>query len=84
MLNAARAVCIAACRVLGEAIEDTADEATILAAMKRRKGSIGAVLAQEFVAAHPYSCGWPKPLLKLTERLQKSLSNRRNNGETLA
>lgn len=72
MIDAAMDACIAACRSLGE---NPRDEAEVLAAMKRHKGTIGAALAREFLAAYPFVevNRWPEPLRRLTSVLAEQL-----------
>ena len=73
-------VCIAACASLGEAPKD---KTNVLAVMKQYKGTIGAVLAREFVAAYPFAAatGWPEPLLRLTSVLREYLASGPGDGE---
>ena len=72
MIDAAMDACIAACGSLGETPRDGAEA---LVVMKRHKGTIGAVLAQEFLAAHPFGEAnrWPEPLRKLVSVLRGQL-----------
>ena len=74
MFDTAPDVCAAACRTLGEEPEDERD---VLEVMKRHKGTIGAVLAREFVAARPFvqASGWPEPLRRLMSLLGERLSS---------
>lgn len=80
MINAAPEVCGAACAALGEAPGAAAD---LLEVMKRHKGTIGAVLAREFVAARPFAqaSGWPEPLRRLMVVLRERLRPATENGE---
>ena len=80
MIDAARGVCMAACATLGETPQD---ETELLAVMKRHKGTIGAVLAREFVATRPFAEAhrWPEPLLRLTKVLRERLAREPSNGE---
>ena len=80
MIEVAQDVCVAACRALGEAIDDGTD---VLAIMKRYKGSIGGVLAQEFVTACPFAGprSWPEPLLRLVSLLRERLGAGLGDGE---
>ena len=73
LIGAALDVCEAACRALGETPES---EAEVFEAMKRHKGSIGAALAREFVAARPIEEeeSWPEPLHKLVNVLRQHLA----------
>ena len=72
MIDAAMGACIAACTALGETPED---EAEVLAAMRQHKGTIGAILAREFLAAQPFGAAnqWPEPLRRLTSFLREQL-----------
>ena len=80
MIDVAPDICVAACASLGEAPQGEAD---LLAAMKRHKGTIGATLAREFVAARPFAQarGWPEPLRRLADALRDHLATGRTNGE---
>jgi len=80
MIDAAPDICIAACASLGEA---TPGEAELSATMKRHKGTIGAVLAREFVASRPFAeaSGWPEPLRRLVSVLRDYLAPGPENGE---
>ena len=56
------------------------DQKEILSIMKKPKGSIGSLLAQEFVETYPYretktKQPWPAPLTKLVEKLDSLLKN---------
>jgi hypothetical protein len=66
-------VCVAACEAFGETPDG---EAEVFAAMKRLKGSIGAALASEFVAARPFAAAdpWPEPLCALVDLLEQHLA----------
>ena len=72
MIDAAMGACISACTSLGETPQD---EAEVLAAMRQHKGTIGAILAREFLAAQPFGeeNRWPEPLRRLTSVLRKQL-----------
>ena len=74
MIDFDSSVCRRACAFLGD--EPKVDN-DILAVMKRHKGSIGGVLAQEFVKVYPSpkETGWPEPLVELTSRLRKRINN---------
>ena len=82
MIDAAPDVCSAACATLGEVPQDEAD---LLKVMKRHKGTIGAILAREFVAARPFgqASGWPEPLRRLTGVLRDHLDSEPKNGEVV-
>ena len=69
-----RDVCVEACRAFGETLNGDRD---VLAIMKRHKGSIGSVLARQFIAANPYKGprSWPEPLNRLVDKLNRRLSN---------
>ena len=75
MIAGALDACVAACQSLGETPDGAAE---VLEAMKRHKGDIGAALAREFVAAHPFAEGegerWPEPLRRLVDVLRQRLS----------
>ncbi len=48
----------------------------VLKSMKSKKGSMGALLAEEFVKAHPYrgtGSHWPEPLRELVDKLRRRL-----------
>lgn len=79
MIDAAPDVCGAACATLGEVSGDAAD---LLKVMKRHKGTIGAILAREFVAAKPFAqaSSWPEPLRRLTAVLRDYLDPGPTNG----
>ena len=83
MIGVAPDVCIAACASLGEAPQDKTD---LLAAMKRHKGTIGAILAREFIAARPraQASAWPGPLRRLTLVLREHLHAGPNDDEVAA
>jgi putative ATP-dependent endonuclease of OLD family len=83
MIEAAPDVCFSACESLGEMPQGKTD---LLAAMKRHKGTIGAVLAREFVAARPHAqmSAWPDPLRRLTTTLREHLKSRPNDDEAAA
>ena len=72
MIGAAPDACRAACEALGRPV---AQSEQLLAVMKDLKGSIGAPLAKEFVARHPYAdgTGWPEPLRRLADLLRARL-----------
>ena len=80
MIDAAPAVCTTACASLGEAPQNETD---LLAAMKRHKGTIGTILAREFVVARPFAqaSGWPEPLGRLAGVLRDHLNSGPKNGE---
>ena len=73
LIRAAMDVCEAACRALGETPEG---EVEVFEAMKRHKGSIGAALARELVAARPIEEeeAWPEPLRNLVNVLRQHLA----------
>ena len=73
LISAAMDVCVAACKAFGET---PYGEAEVLGAMKRLKGSIGATLAAEFIAARPIAEAepWPEPLHTLVDRLRQRLA----------
>ena len=83
MIDVAPDTCIAACASLGDAPQGETD---LLAAMKRHKGTIGAILAREFVAARPFAqaSGWPEPLRRLAGALRDHLAPGPENGEVAA
>ena len=67
--------CVAACAALNREADTEAD---MISAMKKLKGSIGGVLAAEFVARHPYDReggNWPEPLRELVEWLREAFSS---------
>ncbi len=72
MIDADPHACIAACGALNILVQKPEE---LLDAMKKLKGSIGGVLASEFIERHPYGDGskWPDPLLKLVEILRTKL-----------
>ena len=54
--------------------------------MKSLKGSIGTVLAKEFLSRHPYpekEATWPSPLLELVNLLRERLNDTPEDGEDL-
>lgn len=73
MINAAPDACMAACEALNTPVEGSEQ---LLDAMKGLKGSIGGLLASEFIERHPYGDGngWPEPLRQLADALRKRLS----------
>lgn len=74
MIDTDREACIAACAALNR--EVNAKE-NLLGTMKGLKGSIGLVLAEEFVDRRPFGRdgeSWPGPLRALVERLREALS----------
>ena len=72
MISAAPDACRAACEALGAPVTQ---QDRLLSTMKGLKGSVGAPLASEFLARHPYSDGtaWPGPLRRLVEVLRSRL-----------
>ena len=80
MIAAAPEACMAACASLGTAVERAND---LLATMKHLKGSVGRVLAMEFVQRYPYGdgTGWPEPLRRLTNLLRASLNSEAGDDE---
>lgn len=80
MIEADVDACLAACRALGETLEPEDD---VLEVMKRLKGSIGDVLAREFLAANPFvgEVDWPEPLRRLTSVLRGHLGARPDTNE---
>lgn len=73
LISGALDVCVAACKAFGETPDG---EVEALGAMKRLKGSIGAALATEFVAARPFDEAepWPEPLRGLVDLLRQHLA----------
>lgn len=68
-------VCMAACATLNREAKSK-DE--LSGTMKKLKGSIGGVLAAEFVDRHPHDLegrNWPEPLRELVEWLREALSS---------
>ena len=70
MIDFDSSVCLRACALLGD---DPKVNGDILGTMKRHKGSIGGVLAREFVKAYPDETEWPEPLVKLVSILRDRL-----------
>lgn len=62
-------MCRRACQVLGLEADD---ETAVWNSLKGNKGVTGAVLATEFLKAHPYKLDveWPEPLRELVDRLR--------------
>lgn len=74
MISAAPDACTAACQALNAPV---ARPEELLDALKGVKGSIGGLLASEFVERHPYGDGngWPEPLRKLVDGLRRKLNS---------
>lgn len=65
-------------RVCQQFVLPASNKKEVLKFMKSKKGSIGALLAEEFVKAHPYSgtgSHWPEPLSELVDKLQRQLND---------
>lgn len=83
ILNASPSACEAACETLGNPVPD---RGRLLPTMKKLKGSIGAVLAQEFVSRHPFASdkdAWPEPLLRLVQLMSEHLGVGAEHGEVV-
>ena len=83
MIDASPVACNAACEALGLPAENTKD---LLSKMKKLKGSIGTVLANEFVSRHSYleeNATWPSPLTRLVDLLRERLNDASDLGEAI-
>ena len=59
------------------------DKSAVLKSMKKAKGYIGGVLAEEFVKHYPYNKAeseWPETLKKLVKKLHYKLGNKNKEG----
>ena len=64
-------VCQRACRAIDKHVSD---RRSVLRELKKSKGAIGSILADEFIKSHPFapSIDWPTPLKVLVTRLNET------------